>query len=68
MLMTSIRAKRVQQIAMVRMGNQETTPVMMMKRRRSTTRESHRAIKTLMIWTARLRPVLKLGRATSMNN
>lgn len=66
--MTSIRAKRVQQIAMVRTGTRETTPVMMMKRRRNTTRGSHRAIKTLMIWTARLRPVLKLDRATSMNN
>ena len=66
--MTSIRAKRVQQIAMVRMGNQEITPAMMMNRRRSTTKVSQRAIKILMIWTVRLRPVLNLGRVTSMNN
>jgi hypothetical protein len=64
MLMMSLRAKRVR-VAMVRMGTQETTPAMMMKRRRSTTRGSHRAIKIIMIWTVRLRSVLIIGRATS---
>jgi len=54
---------------MVRMASQENpAAMMMMSRRRSTTRGSPRVTKIIMIWTAKLRPVLIIGRVTSMTN